>query len=118
MSYDVELLEPVSKKTIQFDSKHHMTGGTYCLGGTTEAWLNITYNYAKPYSKAVEGFSINNLEGKTALETMPQIQEVIDNLGDEVDDDYWKPTEGNAKKALIQLLALAKMRPDGIWHIT
>ena len=32
-----------------------------------------------------------------------------------VDDDYWKSTEGNAKRSLIQLLTLAKLRPDGIW---
>lgn len=34
---------------------------------------------------------------------------------DDVDTDYWKPTEGNAKRALLQLLAMAKIRPDGIW---
>lgn len=27
-------------------------------------------------------------------------------------------TEGNAKKALYGLLALAKLRPDGIWEIS
>ena len=36
-------------------------------------------------------------------------------LGDDVDDDYWKPTEGNAKRALYGLLAMAQMRPDGVW---
>ena len=37
------------------------------------------------------------------------------NLGDDVNPDYWKSTEGNAKRALLQLLAMAKIRPDGIW---
>ena len=27
-----------------------------------------------------------------------------------------EPTEGNAKKALAQLLAFTQMRPDGIWN--
>ena len=36
-------------------------------------------------------------------------------LKDDKTENYWEPTEGNAKAALIQLLALAKMRPDGIW---
>jgi hypothetical protein len=40
----------------------------------------------------------------------------IAKLNDDVDQNYWKPTEGNAKKALTQLLALAKMRPDGVWR--
>ena len=32
-----------------------------------------------------------------------------------VSNNYWEPTEGNVKVALLQLLELAKMRPDGIW---
>nr|DAE13757.1 MAG TPA: hypothetical protein [Siphoviridae sp. ctQqU1] len=40
----------------------------------------------------------------------------ISALGDDVDDsDYWRATEGNAKRALCGLLAFAKMRPDGVW---
>lgn len=35
---------------------------------------------------------------------------------DEVSGDYWEPTEGNAKRALLQLLAMARMRPDGVWN--
>ena len=34
---------------------------------------------------------------------------------DDVDEDYWKATEGNAKRALHGLLAFAQMRPDGVW---
>lgn len=29
--------------------------------------------------------------------------------------DYWQSTAANALKALYQLVALAKMRPDCIW---
>ena len=29
--------------------------------------------------------------------------------------DYWKATEGNAKRALYGLLTFARLRPDGIW---
>lgn len=29
--------------------------------------------------------------------------------------DYWQPTAANALKALYQLVALAKMRPDCVW---
>ncbi len=31
-------------------------------------------------------------------------------------DDYWKATAANAIRPLYQLIALAKMRPDGIWN--
>ena len=31
------------------------------------------------------------------------------------DDDYWKATAANAVKPLYQLLAMAQLRPDGVW---
>ena len=40
----------------------------------------------------------------------------IEALIAQTDDDYWTATEGNAKRPLLQLLAMAKMRPDGIWN--
>ena len=42
MSYDINLCDPVTHDIIEFDSPHQMKGGTYCVGGTTEAHLNIT----------------------------------------------------------------------------
>jgi hypothetical protein len=51
----------------------------------------------------------------TGADSIPILEKAIAQLGDDVDEDYWEPTEGNAKRALSQLLALAKMRPDGVW---
>ena len=53
--------------------------------------------------------------GMTGAESIPVLQNAIANLGDDTDQDYWKATDGNAKRSLCQLLAMAKMRPDGIW---
>jgi hypothetical protein len=131
MSYDIYLKDPVTKDVIQFDEPHHMRGGTYCLGGTTEAHLNVTYNYGEHYRRVfgdsevqLSNFDtvfgggetgIRKLYGMSGADSIPILKEAISKLGDDVDDDYWKPTEGNAKRALLQLLSLAKMRPDGIW---
>ena len=52
MSYDIELKDPVTKRVIELDAVHMMTGGTYAMGGTREAWLNVTYNYSRWYYKA------------------------------------------------------------------
>ena len=52
MSYDIELKDPVTQKTIELDTPHQMQGGTYAIGGTTEAWLNITWNYNDWYYHA------------------------------------------------------------------
>ena len=52
-----------------------------------------------------------------AADSIPVLEKGIAQLGNDVDDNYWEPTEGNAKKALYGLLALAKLRPDGVWEI-
>ena len=51
----------------------------------------------------------------TGVDSIPLLTKAISKLGDDVSDDYWEATEGNAKRALTQLLTLAKMRPDGVW---
>ena len=117
MSYDIELLDPVTHEIIECDVPHQMRGGMYVIGGTQELWLNITYNYSDYYYRP-EVFGekgIRAIYGKTGAESIPILKKAISNLGDDVDRDYWKPTEGNAKKPLTQLLAFAQMRPDGIW---
>lgn len=121
MSYDIELQDPVTKKTLQLDAPHHMRGGTYAMGGTTDARLNVTYNYAPHFYRTLgEGVAgreggIRSIYGMTGAESIPILEKAISELGDDIDDDYWKPTEGNAKRALTQLLALARMRSDGVW---
>lgn len=100
MSYDISLCDPISHKTLTIDSPHFICGGTYAVGGTTELWMTVTYNY-----------------GKTGAESIPILEKAIAALGDDVDDtDYWHGTEGNAKRALCGLLAFARMRPDGVWE--
>lgn len=115
MSYDIYLNDPVTKEPINLDSPHQMRGGTYASGGTPEAWLNITYNYADHYYRVFGDKGIRTIYGMTGAESIPVLKNAISQLGDEVDADYWKSTEGNAKKPLIQLLVLAQLRPDGIW---
>lgn len=115
MSYDISLVDPVSKKVLELDSPHHMRGGTYAVGGTTEASLNVTYNYSKHFYRVMGEGGIRSLYGKSAVDSIPILERAITQLGDDVSVDYWEPTEGNAKRSLIQLLTLAKMRPDGMW---
>lgn len=115
MSYDIDLVDPVSKKVLVLDAPHQMKGGTYCLGGTPQASLNITYNYAEHFIRVLGKNGIRSIYGKTAVETIPVLESAIAQLGDDVSEDYWAPTEGNVKRALIQLLTLARLRPDGVW---
>ena len=116
MSYDVSLLDPVTGEVIQLDEKHHMTQGTFQVGGTPEASLNITYNYSKYFYQYIdkEG-GLRSLYGKTGATTLPLLDKAIAELSDDADEDYWAACEGNAKKALCNLRALAQMHPEGIW---
>ena len=116
MSYDVELVDPITKKVLELSSPHFMRGGTYCLSGNKELSLNITYNYSGHFYRVLGEGGIRSLYGKTAADSIPILEGAVSKLGDDVSDDYWEPTEGNAKRALLQLLALAKMRPDGVWE--
>jgi hypothetical protein len=115
MSYDIYLKDPVTKETIVFDAAHQLSGGTYAVGGTSEAWINITYNYGEHFSKVLGKEGIRTIYGKTGAESIDILKRAAEKLKDNVDSDYWKPTQGNAKRALLQLVALAQMRPDGVW---
>lgn len=115
MSYDIELIDPVTKEPVKLDEPHHMRGGTYAVGGTTRAHLNVTYNYGAIFRRVLGVDGIRAIYGKTGAESLPILKEAAAQLADDVDPDYWKATEGNAKRALVQLAALAKMRPDAVW---
>lgn len=116
MSYDINLCDLVTKETLHTKFKHEISGGTTCVGGTTEMWLNITDNYSKFYREVIdEEKGIRFIYGKTGAESIPILEKAIDRLNDDADEDYWKATEGNAKRALYGLLTFARLRPDGIW---
>ena len=115
MSYDIELIDPVTKEPVELDEPHHMRGGTYAMGGTTRAHLNVTYNYGAIFRRVLGDEGIRTIYGKSGAESIQLLEGAAAQLGDDVDANYWEATEGNAKRALVQLAALAKMRPDAVW---
>lgn len=200
MSYDIYLKDRVSGETIELPIKHLMTGGmykadydpvtqTFSPAVTSEAWLNITYNYANYYYEATDGdprfahdeisrvysdgtigpveteYGIRGIYGKSGAESIQMLKDMIQRIKDkyapdgewittkrkktrmidpdgneysdpvyaimhglprtseeyEIDvceapnEDYWEPTAGNAIKPLYKLIAIAELRPDGVW---
>lgn len=85
-------------------------GGTYPVGGTDECLLKVTGNYSQV-------FDFDQLEGKTASETLHLLAEQVAELGTERDDDYWKPTNGNVGYACSILGVFALYNPRGIWEV-
>ena len=122
MSYDINLLDPIAKKVIEINDAHFLRGGTYKMGGSKELTLNITYNYSEILHHVIQPkqtpseyeTGIRSLYGMTAIEVIPILETAISPLKDNVDEDYWKATEGNVKRALNNLLTMCKMRPDAI----
>jgi hypothetical protein len=115
MGYYLELLDPKTNETVKFSSRIPLIGSIYQVGGATEATLSITYNYAEIFYRVLDG-GIRSIYGKTARETIPILKEAANKLGDDVDPDYWKATDGNAKAALLQLIMMASISPDAIWY--
>jgi hypothetical protein len=115
MSYDIYLCDPVSGSVAELDSPHQMKGGTYAIGGTRQAHFNVTYNYSRHFYRVMGEGGIRSIYGLSGAESLPILDKAIHELGNDTDQDYWKPTEGNAKQALISLRALATLRPDCVW---
>lgn len=115
MSHDVELINPDGSMVFV---KPHQEGGTYVLGGSPEAELNVTYNYGALYHEHLDSKGLDWLNGKTAKDTIARLQLAVKILGTERDPDYWKATAGNAGHALSILLKWAQDNPEAIWRVT
>lgn len=119
MSYDIYLEDAVGVSLEM--PEPHFEGGTRPLGGTRECWLNVTYNYSKFYYDLFppahgDERGIRTIYGMTGAESIPILEGVIAKLGDDVSSNYWEPTEGNAKKALLTRREFARAHPTGIWQ--
>jgi hypothetical protein len=114
MSYDIYLKKDDELVKIP----RHEEGGTYQIGGTEEAALNVTYNdswFFYRYLDETDG--IRWLYGKTGAEVIERLEKAVEVLGtNEYKKDYWAPTPGNAGKALATLLHWAKLHPDAVFE--
>lgn len=113
MSYWVSLLD---EKDNPYIVERHTAGGTHVPRGTTLSELNITYNYSPRYKE--HNFSLKDLQGQIASNTIDKLTTLVEELGTETNkDNYWDPCPGNAGHALSILLKWAKLYPDGRWEV-
>jgi len=122
VSYNVELQDPVTRNVLEVEKPHYMKGDKYDPEGSTRLELGVTWNYSghicRVFGTVMQGIhSLSSLYGMTGAESIPVLKAAIALLGDEVNEDYWQATEGNVKQALNHLLAMAQMRPDGVWRV-
>jgi len=87
------------------------------MGGTTDADLNVTYNYGE-VTRLVDFDFRDSLDEKCARDTIELLRVVVDRLGTRRFKDYWAPTPGNAGHAASILLRWAEQQPDAVWRVT
>ena len=99
----------------------HSEGGTYIVGGTMEASLNVTYNYGKQFYEAIPyppGLNfVGWLTNKTGAEAAPLLEAAVAKLGVTRDDNYWAATPGNAGHALSILAKWARQHPTAVFRV-
>lgn len=114
MGYGIYIKDPQTGETINIDEKHHIIGSIYQVGGSTELYLSITYNYSPFYyrketlgestkiygEKPVDGAlpvlqeeagGIPGLQYLTIPEARLKVMQAINNLRDEPLDKDGKP---------------------------
>ena len=95
----------------------HQEGGTYAVGNT-KAELNVTWNYNVFFREHLDEKGLDYLCGKKAKDTIEKLEIALENLnGFKPNDNYWKPTAGNARKVLEILLEWAQLHPSAIWKV-
>ena len=79
---------------------------------TPEGWLTGQRERRKYFDK-----NNNEIDCITAIETNQTNTEVIETYTVSEGDtsNYWEKTAANAIKPLYQLIAMAQLRPDGVW---
>ena len=117
MSFDVELIDVNTKQAV--DVENHCEGGTYAIGGTTGAELNITYNYSHYFFEQLDKEKgLRWMHDRTGKECIECLEKAIQILGTSQYNDYWEATPGNAGYALNILLQWAKQYPDAIFQVS
>lgn len=114
MSHWVYLNDATGPVTIE----RHEDGGTYVRGGTTEASINITYNYSEfMWSTLGEG-GLRSLHEKRAGDVIEILASAVETLGTDRSADYWTATAGNAGYALAILLTWARQHPEAVFEVS
>jgi len=116
MGFDVSLVDAKTGIPVRVD--RHEEGGTYVVGGTESAELNITYNYSKWYYQHICPLrGLRCLDGVAGAQAIPVLENAISELNTDQADFYWEPTEGNARHALTILLKWAQGNPDARFEV-
>ena len=112
MSFDISIINPETGEVRTCDEAHDLRGGNYTVGGTTQAWLNVTYNYS-PFYSGLGAKGLEGLDGQTVAEARQRVADTVTFLGiNPFSGSYWEATPGNAGAAMHDLLTLMGLCAD------
>lgn len=112
MSYDIRLKDPVSGETLELPHQHMMAGGTMhaeMVDGrlvpapTTDAWLNVTYNYGCYYRETFPENGIREIYGKSGAESISILDAMIDTIRNHYQKDGEWVTTKHSKRVYYDL---------------
>lgn len=93
-------------------------GGTRPIEGTTDAELNITYNYSEHFYRYLDKeHGLKWLHQRKAKDCIEKLENAVKELGTELSGNYWAATEGNAGYALNILLKWARKHPEAEFQV-
>ena len=115
MSYDISLRDSNGNR---FRIEPLQEGGTQQIGGNTETWLNVTYNYSWYYYMFLDKEEgIRWLYGKKAKDCAKRLERAIEPFKKHGRyKDYWADTPGNCIIPLKIFLEWCKKFPEGIFE--
>lgn len=102
---------------LEADEKHDFGGSITVCGGSRSLQLDFTYNYGKLFRRVLGDDGIRTIFGMTGEDAAPLLESAARKLRGKPNVDHWKPTQGNTKLVLLQLAAMSRMRPDGVWQV-
>lgn len=115
MGWWISLME--NEEIVQVEK--HTEGGTITVGGSKEADMSLTYNYAQFYFQEIDKeHGLRWIHEKKAKDTVERLKKAVKALGTKQTGDYWEVTKGNAGHALNVLLGWAKQHPEATWRIS
>ena len=109
MSYDIYLIDKDTGEELKSKEPHNIRGGSYAVGDTTLC-LNITFNYCDSFRKC--DIWIPEFDQKLVKDVISKLFSGYQQLYGKPSANYWDKTDGNAKKALGDLIKLCSLAPD------
>ena len=86
--------------------------------GLVKASIDVPTSYSSRIRTVTGGHLAHMIERKEAIETVPNLLQLIAVLGDDVDfDNYFNPTDGNIRHLSATLLDWVFQHPDGYFRL-